>query len=175
MGLCALAAASLLAGCGTVNRASERIAGLVTPYKIDVVQGNFISREQVEALRPGMGRNQVREVLGTPLVASVFHADRWDYVFTFRRQGLAPQSRKLVVFFRNDLLERFEGDEMPTEAEFVAMLDSGRRSGKAPVLEASEDSLKKFAPARPPSAAEAASAATAPPATSYPPLEPPAR
>lgn len=65
-------AAALLAGCGYLDGARK----LVDPYKNDVVQGNFVSREQVEFLKPGMTRQQVRDVLGTPLVASVFHADR---------------------------------------------------------------------------------------------------
>jgi outer membrane protein assembly factor BamE len=56
-----------------------------------VVQGNFVSREQVEFLKPGMTRQQVRDVLGTPLVASLFHADRWDYVFTW--SAAAPRRR----------------------------------------------------------------------------------
>jgi outer membrane protein assembly factor BamE len=54
----------------------------ITPYKVDVIQGNFVSKEQVEQLRPGMTRDQVKATLGTPLMASLFHADRWDYVFT---------------------------------------------------------------------------------------------
>ena len=60
-----------LAACGSFDGASARIASVVTPYKVDVVQGNFISREQVEALQAGMGRQQVRDILGTPLVTSL--------------------------------------------------------------------------------------------------------
>lgn len=164
----------MLAGCNTLNQASVKAVGWITPYKVDIVQGNFVSKEQVEALKPGMPRGQVREVLGTPLLASVFHADRWDYVFTFKRQGVAPQERKLTVFFKGDALERFEGDEMPTEAEFVAQLDAGRKNLKTPVLEASEESLKKFAPAPKP-AAPAAPVPDAPLPATYPPLEPPSR
>jgi outer membrane protein assembly factor BamE len=181
MGLLAVAGA-LLAGCNTVNEASVKVAGWITPYKIDIVQGNFVSKEQVDALKPGMSRNQVREILGTPLLSSVFHNDRWDYVFTFKRQGVEPQARKLAVFFRGDALERFEGDEMPTEAEFVAQLEAGRKAGKVPVLEASEESLKKFAPAAKPTdgatpAAEQTSNTSSPlpSPTSYPPLESPSR
>ena len=74
----------------------------------------------MQALQPGMARAQVREILGSPLVTSVFHADRWDYVFTIRRQGIEAQSRKLTVFFKGDELEKFEGDTMPSETEFVA-------------------------------------------------------
>lgn len=174
LGLSLLAAAAL-AGCGTIHDASMRIAGIITPYKVDIVQGNFVSKEQVEALKPGMSRNEVREVLGTPLMSSIFHADRWDYVFTFKRQGVEPQSRKLAVFFRNDVLERFEGDDMPSEAEFVAQLDKRRKSDKVPVLEASEETLKKYpGPAKPAADAAAAPAEDAA-ATAYPPLEAPTR
>lgn len=175
MGLSVLACA-VLAGCGSVNNAATRMVGLITPYKIDVVQGNFVSKEQVEALKPGMDRAQVRDVLGTPLLASVFHADRWDYVFTFKRQGLDPQSRKLTVFFKGDALERFEGDDMPSEAEFVAQLDVTRKSRKMPVLEASEDTLKQFPPPpAKPATTDAAQAPAAPLPASYPPLEPTSR
>jgi outer membrane protein assembly factor BamE len=109
-----LTACAVLAGCGTLDGASQRIAGVVKPFQIQVVQGNFVSREQVAYLQPGLTRQQVREVLGTPLLASVFHAERWDYVFTLRRQGVEPQAYRLTVFFKGDTLERFEGDTMPT-------------------------------------------------------------
>lgn len=159
-------------GCGSFDSATQRIASSITPYRVEVVQGNFVSREQVEALRPGMSRLHVREVLGTPLVTSVFHEDRWDYVFTLRRQGVPTQSRRLTVFFKGDALERFEGDEMPTEAEFVAALDTRRKARKVPVLEIDGDSIRSPAP----SAARAPSEEALPlPSASYPPLEPPGR
>jgi outer membrane protein assembly factor BamE len=170
----AFAACALAAGCGSFDNATRRVADSITPYKVEVVQGNFVSKEQVQALKPGMGRQQVRDVLGTPLVTSVFHADRWDYVFTLKRKGLETQARRLSVFFKGDVLDRFEGDEMPSEADFVATLDNKRKDAKVPVLEASEESLSRFSAGRP---AAAPAAATAAPATSsdYPPLEAPAR
>ena len=119
-------------GCGTFDNVSKRIVGSITPYKVEVVQGNFVSKEQVEAIKPGMSRQQVRDILGTPLVTSVFHADRWDYVFTLKRQGVPAQERKLAVFFKGDALERVEGDDMPSEAEFVATLDNKRKDAKVP-------------------------------------------
>ena len=167
-----------LAACGSFDNASHQLASVITPYKMEIVQGNFVSKEQVAALKPGMARQQVRDILGTPLVVSVFHADRWDYVFTLKRQGVEPQSRKLVVFFTGDVLDRFEGDDMPSEAEFVDALDGHRKSGKVPVLEASPESLQKFAPAANAADATQATAPPAPlvpPATSYPPLESPVR
>ncbi len=174
----AVALAGALAGCGSLSGTPERVAGVLTPYKIQVVQGNFVSREQVEQLRPGMSRDQVRGLLGTPLLASVFHADRWDYVFTLRRQGVPSQSYRLTTYFKGDALDRFEGDTMPTEAEFVASMDVRRRSTVVPLLEASESQLEKQA-IRAPAASVPAAAAPVPqsqPApTSYPPLEAPAR
>jgi outer membrane protein assembly factor BamE len=168
----AAVACALMAGCGSIDNASNRIVGMVTPYRVEVVQGNFISREQVEALKPGITRQQVRDVLGTPLVTSMFHADRWDYVFTLKRQGVEPQQRKLAVFFKGDTLERWEGDTMPSESEFVAALDK-RRVGKVPPLEATPEQLKRYESDKP--AVAATPPAPVPPTTSYPPLEPPAR
>ena len=172
-----LATGLSLAARGSFDSASHQLASVITPYKMEIVQGNFVSKEQVAALKPGMGRQQVRDILGTPLVVSLFHADRWDYVFTLKRQGVEPQARKLVVFFNGDVLDRFEGDEMPSEAEFVDALDGRRKGGKVPVLEASQESLQKFAPAA--NAADAAKTAAPavlqPPATIYPPLESTAR
>ena len=166
-----LAASASLLACGSVNSASTRIASLVTPYKIDIVQGNFVSREQVAAVKPGMSRAQVRDILGTPLLASIFHADRWDYVFTFKRQGAEPQARRVTVFFKDAVLERIEADDLPSEAEFVASLDSGRELGKVPVLELTEEKLKEL----PVPAKEAEPKPLPPLPASYPPLEPASR
>lgn len=161
-----LAALLALGGCGSV-------ANWVTPYKVDILQGNVITREQAEALKPGMPREQVRDILGSPLLASVFHADRWDYVFTLQRRGQEPVRRRVTVFFKDGVLERHEADELPTEAEFVASLDARRdKKDKPPVLEATEQQLKDFAERNKPQAPPLpASAAPAPTTTSFPPLE----
>ena len=159
-----------MAGCAGTG---SRLAGMVTPYKVDVVQGNFISREQVQMLQPGMGRQQVREILGTPLMVSVFHSDRWEYVFTLKRPDVEVQTRKLTVFFKDNVMERVEGDEMPTEAEFVASLSTKVSKPKVPQLEATEAQLARFPKAEP--AAESDAAPALPPTTSYPPLESPRR
>lgn len=163
-----------LGGCSTVRDAMPDVSGSIfSSYKIDIVQGNVVTREQATLLQPGMPRQQVRDILGTPLVASVFHADRWDYVFTFRRQGQEPQRRRLTVFFKGDVLDRVEGDELPSESEFVSSLDAKRRAAKVPPLEATPEQLKAFAERN---AREQASEPTTPaaaPATSYPPLESP--
>ncbi len=162
---------SLLIASSLSLLACQSWTSAVTPYKMDIVQGNFVSKEQAAALVVGMNRLQVRSILGTPLLASVFHGDRWDYVFTIRRQGMAPQERRVTVVFKGDVLERVVADELPSEVEFVASLDSGRKLGKVPQLQATEESLKNF----PPPFAKAAPTAAAPAPTSYPPLEPAGR
>jgi outer membrane protein assembly factor BamE len=169
----AAAAAALVAGCGTFDNPAGRVRNALTPYKVEVVQGNFISREQVQALQKGMSAEQVRNILGTPLVTSLFHGERWDYVFTLRRQGVEAQQRRLTVYFANGTLDRFEGDTMPSESEFVATLDK-RKTGKIPRLEATEEELRRFNPGTPAAPATPPAAAAAP-ATNYPPLESPAR
>lgn len=171
--LCAWAAiaalSASLAGCGSWKAPWGQ--DTFKPYVPDVVQGNFVSKEQRQALRIGMSRSQVRDVLGTPLVSSLFHADRWDYAFSIQRQGAAVQRFQLTVTFQGDTLAAVEGAELPSEAEFVQRLTSGRAPVKVPVLEASEEQLRKFPPAR---AVAAPAAAPALPAN-YPPLEAPAR
>jgi outer membrane protein assembly factor BamE len=141
------------------------------PYKVEVAQGNFVSKEQAAALKTGMPRAQVMDILGTPLLVSVFHADRWEYVFTMKRQGVESKPYKLTVFFKGDLLDKVDGSEMPTEKEFVDELSANKSSAKPPVLEMTEQELK--ATEKPAKAATPAPVSTpngaAP--TSYPPLE----
>ena len=153
-----------------VLSACSSLPNLPKIYKPEVVQGNFVSREQVQALRAGMPRQAVRDVLGTPLVTSLFHSDRWDYAFTIRRQGSEPQQRRFSVFFKGDVLDRIEGDPLPTEAEFAAKLDNRRPPAKLPELKATEDDLAKF-----PAKKVQDAGAIQPPAPSgpvtYPPLE----
>jgi outer membrane protein assembly factor BamE len=157
-----------LTGCSGFNSANLRVVEAVSPYRIDIVQGNFVSSEQVALLKPGMGRQQVRDLLGTPLLQSIFHSDRWDYVFTFKRQGEEPQLRKVTVYFNGASLDHFEADTLPTEAEFVSSIGKGRKTAAIPVLEATEESLKQF-----PTAAKLVEAKSLPPLpATYPPLEP---
>ncbi|MDN8614820.1 outer membrane protein assembly factor BamE [Variovorax ginsengisoli] len=169
----AVAASLCLGACSSVGDSARGALTAVTPYKVEVVQGNFVSKEQVEALKPGMSRQQAREVLGTSLLTDVFHSNRWDYVFTIRRQGVEAQQRRLTLYFNGELLERFEGDPMPSEEEFVAQLDTRKRRGSVPPLEATDDQLKKFDPPKEkPAESQPAPTAPQPPLPAvYPPLE----
>ncbi len=157
-------------GLALLLGAALSACSFLQPYRVPVVQGNVVTREQVGVLRPGMSRIQVRDILGTPLLASVFHTDRWDYVFTLKRQGAEPQARRVTVYFKGEVLDRFEADPLPSETEFAATLGS-REKPRVPVLEAAPEKLQEF-----PAPAPAPEAKPLPPLpASYPPLEPAAR
>jgi outer membrane protein assembly factor BamE len=163
-----------ISACSTLHRATGSVAQLVTPHKIEVVQGNFVSKEQKEALQTGMPRAQVRDILGSPMVTSAFHEDRWDYVFSLRRQGQEAQQRKLSVFFKGDELAKVESDELPSEQDFVSSLSQGRSLGKPALLEVPESVLVEFGLKNAaPAAGVVALNAASRPATNYPPLEAP--
>jgi len=89
----------------------------MTPYRIDIQQGNYITQEMVSQLKPGMSKDQVRFVLGTPLLTDIFHAERWDYVYSFDRRGQPREQRRVAVFFQDGKLARLDGDVVPAGAK----------------------------------------------------------
>ena len=147
----------------------DSFAGLITPYRMDIVQGNVVTKEQVALVKPGMPRAQVRDLLGSPMLTDLFHADRWDYVFTIRRPGTEPQRRAVVAYFKGDVLDRLEAPELPSEREFVASISRPVTGNKVPTLELTPEQ-KKALPRPPPSPAAAVVPMGA--VRSYPPLEP---
>jgi outer membrane protein assembly factor BamE len=161
------AAVLALAGCASLQ-SSDNFLGVVTPYRIEIVQGNVLTQEQVEQVKPGMPKAQVRNLLGSPLLNDMFHADRWDYIFTIKRQGAEPQRRSVVVMFEGDLLKTIDAPALPTEREFVAAISTVKPSGRTPVLELTEEQRKAL-PAPAPLVPEPALPAG--PVREYPPLE----
>jgi outer membrane protein assembly factor BamE len=106
-----------LAACSS----APNVTSVLSPYRIDVRQGNYVTQEMVARLKPGMSRDQVRFALGTPLVADLFHANRWDYVYRFEPGRGEVQLRRLVVFFEDNKLVRVGGDVVAeTEASAAA-------------------------------------------------------
>ena len=146
LGALALCVAALLSAC----KAAEivpKIPGL-EPYRMTIQQGNNLSQEMVAQLKLGMTREQVRFVLGTPLLMDVFHADRWDYVFYREAADGKREQRNLSVVFDKDKLVRVLGDLVPPEGTAV------QPTGFVP-------QVKPEAPAKP-AAAAAKPAAEAP-------------
>lgn len=106
----------------------------LAPHQIDIQQGNYVTQEMVAKLKPGMSRRQVRFALGTPLVVDPFHADRWDYVYVLQKQGRRVEQRHIVVIFKDDKLQRIEGDVKPARsaAEPAVQNDKAPRSAPDP-------------------------------------------
>jgi outer membrane protein assembly factor BamE len=129
--LIAVATVAVLAGCSTYDSLTQRIAQSITPYRITVVQGNFVSKEAAAQMQVGLSRAQVKQLLGTPLLADMFHADRWDYVFYFKRGSTSVvQQRDFVVMFAGDRVASWSGGEdLPSNLELLAEID-GDKLGK---------------------------------------------
>lgn len=112
----------VLSACSSVPR-------LVTEYKIDVQQGNVLTQEMVSQLRPGLSKDQVRFILGTPMLTDMFHADRWDYVYRLQKGSSGDvETRKFSTFFDADgKLLRVAGDVVAAKGEDAAAPESRAR------------------------------------------------
>lgn len=117
-----LALLPVLAACGSIP--DVNVNALISPWKIDVRQGNFVSQQMVAQLKPGQTRDQVRFILGSPLVADPFHADRWDYVYRFARGSGETFDRRLTVFFKDNKLTRVAGDVVASPGTTGAETDA---------------------------------------------------
>ncbi len=99
--LCVLSA---LAGCSAEG--TRKLPGV---YRIDVQQGNVIEQEMLDKLRPGMVKDQVHFIMGTPTIVDPFRTDRWEYIYTFSKGGNRRQQRHITIYFEEDKLTYLEG------------------------------------------------------------------
>lgn len=163
-GLVALVLAGLLSGCasneaiktgtaktGADTSGTQVIAptgidkwfSYISPYKITVQQGNFVSQEMVSQLKKGMTREQVRFLLGTALLTDMFHEDRWDYPFSLLKPNGELITSRVAVFFKNNTVTHFEGGNLPTEKEYLAHITDSAISVKAESTPVDETPKKK--------------------------------
>ena len=158
----------LLAGCASLQ-SSQSFLSRITPYRLEIVQGNVVTKEQAAQVKPGMTRAQVRDLLGSPLLTDPFHADRWDYVFSIQRRGTEPQLRSVVALFEGQTLKSLEtSGDLPSEREFIASIDPESAPHEVPSLALTEEQRKALpAPPRPTPAQAVPDVA----ARTYPPLE----
>lgn len=120
-----MAATFALLGCSSVGEGIKTVGSGITDvvpdaidrtslvYRPEIQQGNVVSQDQVNALKPGMTKRQVRFLLGTPMLADVFHANRWDYAFTYGVGSKPTEKQHVILFFENDRLARISGDMRP--------------------------------------------------------------
>lgn len=109
--------ASMLAACSVVDT--------VTPYKMDIQQGNVVTQEMVSKLKPGMTKSQVRFIMGTPLITDAFHTNRWDYVYRFQKAGTLTEERRVTLLFDNDTLKQVVGDVVKAPPAAPAVEEKG--------------------------------------------------
>ncbi|WP_370446475.1 outer membrane protein assembly factor BamE [Glaciimonas sp. PCH181] len=122
-------AATADAGVQTVK--NRRFFGIFSPYRPNIQQGNFVSREMISQVKEGMTTEQVSFALGTPLLTDIFHANRWDYVFRLLKGNGEITSSRVSVFFKDNLVTHVEGGgDLPTEAEYLAQISGGDKEAK---------------------------------------------
>ena len=126
------------------SRAARRVLVAVTAfaaglalqgcvYHMPIQQGNFLEQRAVTQLQVGMTRSQVRYLLGTPMVPDAFDKERWDYLYFFKKgRWRKPEERHLIVFFKEDKVEKFERNNIPEKAPMGP--DQGPSVSKFPVI-----------------------------------------
>ncbi|SFG38114.1 outer membrane protein assembly factor BamE [Duganella sp. CF458] len=126
--------------------ATQKFFWFFSPYRPDIQQGNFVSKEMLAQLKNGMSKDQVKFLLGTPLMADAFHGQRWDYPFRLAKGNGELTTSTVVVFFdKEDKVERFEGGNLPTEQEYIA-----RIAGPIKDFKKAEDAKGNLAPGKAP-------------------------
>lgn len=93
------------------------LAGCVFPgvYKIDIQQGNIITQDMLDQLKPGMTRRQVHYVLGVPVVEPMFDPALESYVYTIQREGGDIKQQVIKVYYENELMTHYSGTLLPAK------------------------------------------------------------
>jgi outer membrane protein assembly factor BamE len=156
-----LSAALALSAC----KQNVELPSMISPYRIDIQQGNVVTQDMASKLKAGMTRSQVRFVLGSPLVTDMFHNDRWDYIYLMQKQGKPDERRRLTVIFDGDKLVTLEGDIVLTDKALepapVARPPSTITISSEPKPEPKAEAAKAAAAKADAAKAEAAKAAAA--------------
>jgi outer membrane protein assembly factor BamE len=100
----------------------QKFLWVFSPYRPDIQQGNFVSQEMLNQLKVGQTRDQVKFILGTPLLTDVFHGDRWDYPFYLARGNGELTTSRVTVFFKDNLVASIDGGNLPSEREYINRL-----------------------------------------------------
>jgi len=127
VGLVAVLTVAVLSGCGW-----PRV------HKVIVQQGNVISQQMIDKLKPGMTRSQVAYIMGEPVVRNTFNDSRWDYVYTLENPGRYELSSSISLFFYNDKLSHFAGDLVPSTVLAKQSEEAEREAEREAEKEAAE-------------------------------------
>lgn len=97
----------------------QKLLNIITPYRINIQQGNFISQEMLARVQTGMTPEQVRFALGTPLLSDIFHAGRWDYVFRLQKPNGQVTNNRVIIYFEDNRVARILSDPLPDETQYL--------------------------------------------------------
>ena len=112
-------------------------------FKIDVPQGNIITQEMVNQLKPGMNKRQVLFVMGTPMLSDTFHPERWDYIYRVHPGSKPAEQFRVTLYFQDETLAGMDGDLRPMSAQEMAQFqpEERQRSVVVPLKEADDGGL----------------------------------
>jgi outer membrane protein assembly factor BamE len=121
----------------------QKFMWVFSPYRPDIQQGNFVSQEMLAQLKVGQTRDQVKFILGTPLLTDMFHADRWDYPFYLARGNGELTTSRVTVYFKDDKVAKFDGGNLPTERQYIEQIagKSKYQPAKAPAADVGKPSV----------------------------------
>ncbi|NLC23261.1 MAG: outer membrane protein assembly factor BamE, partial [Oxalobacter sp.] len=117
----------------------QKLLNIITPYRINIQQGNFVSQEMLARIQPGMTKEQVRFALGTPLLTDLFHSARWDYLFRLQKPNGQITNNRVIIYFEDNRVARIVNDPLPEETQYLETI-----AGPAPKKKV-KDSEKKAA------------------------------
>ncbi len=115
----------------------QKLLNIITPYRINIQQGNFVSQEMLARIQPGMTKEQVRFALGTPLLTDLFHSARWDYLFRLQKPNGQVTNNRVIIYFEDNRVARIVNDPLPEETQYLETI-----AGPAPKKKV-DDSEKK--------------------------------
>jgi outer membrane protein assembly factor BamE len=121
----------------------QKFMWVFSPYRPDIQQGNFVSQEMLAQLKVGQTRDQVKFILGTPLLTDMFHGDRWDYPFYLARGNGELTTSRVTVYFKDDKVAKFDGGNLPTERQYIEQIagKSKYQPAKAPATDVGKPSV----------------------------------
>lgn len=108
-----ICACLILSGCNLTKLRLPRV------HKLTVQQGNVITQNMIDQLKPGMTRSQVSYIMGDPVFRNSFNGNRWDYIYTIELPGIFNDERRISLYFDNERLAYFTGDYAPTSEKPV--------------------------------------------------------
>ena len=128
-----ICACLILSGCNLTKLRLPRV------HKLTVQQGNVITQEMIDQLKPGMSRSQVSYIMGDPVFRNSFNSNRWDYIYTIELPGIFNDERRVSLYFDNDRLAYFTGDYAPTSEQPVVEAEPAADGGDAPAAAETQD------------------------------------